>query len=129
MALTRDQILGAQDLRREEVQVTEWGGSVFVRGLTGKERDAYEESLMQGRGKIDYRNARAKLLVLCLVDENGERIFQADDADLLGEKAGAVLDRLFSVATRLSGLTPGDVEELLGNSGGGGGGGLRLPSP
>lgn len=128
MTLSRNEILAAQDLPREEVRVKEWGGTVIVRGLTGAERDAYEASLLQGRGVINYENARAKLLVRCLVDEQGERLFSDADVDILGAKSAAVLDRLFSVAARLSGLQPGDVEELMGNSGGGGGAGSRSPS-
>lgn len=128
MSLTRDQILAVDDLPRETVAVPEWGGELIIRGLTGRERDAYEQSLIRGRGVVDYDNARAKLLVRCIIDESGERVFTEDDADALGRKAGAVLDRLFSVAARLSGLGPGDVEELMGNSGRGGGGGLRSPS-
>ena len=37
--LTREQILGLSDLPREEVRIPEWGGVVFVRALTGSERD------------------------------------------------------------------------------------------
>ena len=42
--LTREQILGSDDLKRQTVAVPEWGGDVFVRMLTGGERDAFEVS-------------------------------------------------------------------------------------
>ena len=47
MRLSRDDILKAADNEPEEVDVPEWGGSVLVRGMTGRERDAFEVSLMQ----------------------------------------------------------------------------------
>ena len=116
--LSRDQILQAQDLPTETVPVPEWGGEVIVRGLTAAERDQFEQSIVETRGKntkFNLRNIRAKLVVLCCVDEQGNRIFRDEDADILGRKSAVALNRVFEVAQRLSGLRPEDVEELAGN--------------
>lgn len=124
MALSGSQILGAEDVQTRTVPVPEWGGDVIVRGLTGADRDAYEASLNQMRPKPDGTrelvlvrdNARAKLLVKCLIDENGNRLFKETDAPALGKKSGAVLDRLYDVATDLSGMSDEAQKELEGNS-------------
>jgi hypothetical protein len=128
--LTREQILQAQDLPTEAVEVPEWGGSIYVRGLSGTERDAFEASVIAPRldkngssGSMDMRNIRAKLAALCIVDENGERLFTDKDVEALGRKSASALDRVFSAAQRLSGLSPKDVEELAKNSGRGQNGG------
>jgi hypothetical protein len=116
--LSRDEILQAQDLPTEDVPVPEWGGVCRVRGLTGAERDAFEQSIVETRGKntrMNLRNIRAKLVALTVVDEDGNRIFSDEDAEALGKKSAAALDRIFAVAQRLSGLRPEDVEELAGN--------------
>ena len=42
MALTADQILAADDMGLKEVNVPEWGGSVYIRVMTVGERDEYE---------------------------------------------------------------------------------------
>ncbi|WP_461367541.1 hypothetical protein [Candidatus Darwinibacter acetoxidans] len=117
--LTRDAILQAEDLPCELVEVPEWSGSVYVRALTGIERDAFEQSVVEQKGKstkMNLRNIRAKLVALTAVDEEGKRLFTDDDAALLGKKSAAALDRVFDVAQRLSGLRQEDVEELAGNS-------------
>jgi len=119
--LTRDAILGAEDLPRELVEVPEWGGCVYVRALTGTERDAFEASVVEQRGKstkMNLRNIRAKLVALTVVDEEGTRLFSDADVKLLGQKSAAALDKLFEVAQRLSGLRDEDVEELAKNSDG-----------
>ena len=88
---------------------------VRVRGLTGKERDRYEESITIGKGKdkdINARNARAKLVVMCVVDEQGNRVFSDADVAWLGEKSAVALERIFDVARKLSGLSDTDVKEL-----------------
>jgi hypothetical protein len=64
---------------------------------------------------MNLRNIRAKLVALTVVDEDGNRIFSDEDAEALGKKSAAALDRIFAVAQRLSGLRPEDVEELAGN--------------
>ena len=116
--LTRDAILQAQDLPKELVSVPEWGGEIYVRALTGAERDAFEQTIVERKGKstkMNLKNMRAKLVALTTVDEEGKRIFSDSDAELLGKKSAAALTRVFEVAQRLSGITPVDVEELTGN--------------
>ena len=99
--LTRDQILKIDDIKTEEVNIPEWGDSVKVRGLTGTERDAWEESILEQKGKntkVKLKNARAKLVSLSVVDEEGNRIFSDGDVEALGKKSAAALDRIYEVA-------------------------------
>ena len=111
----RDRILSADDRKKEAVFVPQWGLSVFVRTLTGAERDDWEASIVQQRGKAttyDLRNVRARLVCKCIVDESGKRVFSDHEAEALGEKSAAALDLLFTVAQRLNALTNADVEDL-----------------
>lgn len=116
--LTRDDILAATELDREEVEVPEWGGVVMVRALTAAERDDFEASCIESKGKsqgLTYQNLRAKLVVRSLVDAEGTRIFKDGDAAALGKCSASAVQRVFAVAQRLSRLTAEDVEELAGN--------------
>ena len=120
--LTLDQILEANDLARELVDVPEWGGAVYVQALSGIERDAWEESIIEIRGsgkntttKAVLTNMRAKLCARCIVDEHGERLFSDVDVEALGKKSAGALDRVFAIAQKKSGLSEGDVDELVGN--------------
>ena len=120
---TREEILAAKDLKQEYVPVPEWGGRVLVRELTGAERDEYEQSLMDtkkvGRNTIvkpNFFNAKARMVVKCLIDEEGKRLFSDRDAGVLGTKGGSVLSRLVDIIQRLSGMTQEDIEELEKNS-------------
>lgn len=121
--LTREMILAMGDLPRESVAVMDWdGGEVLVQGLTAAQRDKFEADSMTQQGKdfkLNMRNIRARLVALCVVDENGQRIFSDSDVQALGQKSARALARVFEVAQRLSGLTNEDVEELAKNSDGG----------
>src|SRR5688572_21180844 len=99
MLLTREQILKKRDLPREPVDVPEWGGSVLVRGMTGAERDGFEQSIVDTRGKsakANFANIRAKLCARCIVGEDGARLFTESDVSELGEQSGAALQRVFN---------------------------------
>ena len=119
--LSKTAILAAQDLQTEDVEVPEWGGAVRVRSFTGRERDAFESSMVRGEGrdrKVDLTNMRARLVGLTVIDDTGQRLFTDDEVDLLGAKSGAALDRVFAIAQKLNGLSGADVEELSKNSSG-----------
>ena len=123
--LSRDAILQREDIKTEDVEVPEWGGTVRVRGMTGVQRDAFEASLIQqpetnGRRRrkqqeqqqTNMENIRAKLTAWCCVDDQGGRLFAESDVQALGGKSAAALARIFDVATRLSGITEEDVDEM-----------------
>lgn len=122
--LTRDAILAAEDLRTEEVPVPEWGGSVIVRTLRGDDRDAYDLACYASRkarklaGQSEREDhIRSRLVAWTVVDEAGNRLFSDDDADALGQKSSAALDRVCDVAQRLNGVGAAEVAELAKNSG------------
>ena len=111
--LNKQEILGATDIRAETLAVPEWGGDVLVWGLTGTQRDAFEAALAgDGARGVNLADVRARLCALALRDANGERLFSDADVAELGSKSARALDRVFTVARRLSGLSDADVEEL-----------------
>ncbi len=122
--LNRDQIFEAskKSLKREEVDVPEWGGKVLIQEPSSTDRDDYEQSLLEARKvgkrmeiKPNFRNARARLAVKCIINEDGTRVFKDADAEELGRGSGAVLSRIEKVIKRLGAMDEKDVEELEGN--------------
>lgn len=113
--LGRDEILGADDLRTKDIPVPEWGGEVRIKALTGEERDRFEASLTQTRGnktKQNMENFRARLIALCIVNEDGERLFVTADIKALGRKSVAALQRVFNACNELNGLSEEDIDDL-----------------
>lgn len=117
--LSRADILKPRPLPAETVHVPDWGGDVVVRTLSGAERDAFEAANLQGRGRnqrVNLHNLRARLVALCVVDADGKRVFSDEDAEALGRQSARALDQVFAVASRLNGISEGDLEELEKNS-------------
>lgn len=106
--LSKAAILAAQDFKVEKVTVPEWGGDVFVRSLSGTERDAFEESYVENKTK----SFRERFLVLTLCDENGTRLFSDAEIADLGKKNSIVLNRVFDKAWAVNALRTEDVDAL-----------------
>jgi len=114
----RDDILNTDDLPRKEVEVKEWGVTLYVRTMTGLERDHYEVDLMENRDlpiREKLRNMRAKLVVLTTVDENGERVFNDDDVEIVGGKSARALSTLADAAKDLNKIGDDEVEDEVKN--------------
>lgn len=116
--LTKDAILSAHDTKLERVDVPEWGGAVYVRVMTGAERDTFEaecsETTRKGV-KLKADNIRAKLAVRVVCDEGGKRLFADSDVVALGKKSSKALDRIWETANKLSAIREGDLEEVAKN--------------
>jgi hypothetical protein len=108
MALDRKSIVAADDVRKEKIAVPEWGGDVFLRVLTGTDRDHFEESYSEQKMKA----FRIRFLLLALCDEAGERLFGDDDGDTLGKKSSVVINRLFEAGWKLNAFSQEAVDAL-----------------
>jgi hypothetical protein len=114
MALTKEQILAADDLGLLEVKVPEWGGEVFIRVMSVGERDAYENEWMANKSK-GVENFRSKFLQRVLCDAKGELLFAAGEVEALAKKSSRVVGTLWEAAMKHNKMTDSDVEELAKN--------------
>lgn len=123
MAITREQATKKRELPKKRVEVPEWADEnapaeeayVYVKTLSGHERDTWEESLSTGnKAKVRLDNIRAKLTVAVCVDDNGNQIFTDADVPSLGNGSCVPLGRVFDVAMKLNGIGKEHVDELVG---------------
>lgn len=119
----RNAILNATDREYLSVDVTIKGKvhTVWMCTPTGRERDAFESSCLKeiGVGKRKKRqhsldDIRAKLVACCACEGDGNpaRVFTTADVEALTKINGLILDKLFEGASKVSGMTEDDVEEL-----------------
>lgn len=128
--LKRAELQAASDLPHVDVAVPEWGEDVGVRirTLNAGERQAWEGAMFvvtleEENGKLVQKrtpragfNMKTHLLGLCLVDEDGARLFQNDETALLDSKNSAVVDRLFGLAMRHNAIGGTAIEDAEKNS-------------
>jgi hypothetical protein len=119
MLLSKEGILAAKDLKTEDVFIEEWGGDVRIMTMRAVDRDRFEQSIIDQRGKEQVKNMenfRAKLIANTAIDEEGKLLFTMDDVKAIGRKSAKAIDKLVDVAQRLNGMRKEDVEELTKNS-------------
>lgn len=110
--LTAEEILAADDSQAEIVAVPEWGGSVRLRGLSADERISLAVSSDDPKAPP----FAVRVLGMSLCNEKGERLFPDDKLAALKAKNGAVFERLFLEAQRISKLGAKQAEQTAGKS-------------
>jgi hypothetical protein len=119
--LTREQIIGAEDLGMVKLAVPEWGGDVFIKSLDGESREAMEAAIDKHRdekGRLKSLTVyRAVVSVHVVCDAQGCRLFADDAIPALMRKSAKALERISSVASRLNSLGEDELEAALKNCG------------
>ncbi len=126
MLLDRKKLLQKETLERVKVELGK-DEFVFVRQMTGRERDNFEQSLLkrvESGGKVTYEQSlsdfRAKLAVCTLCDENGNALLLPGDYSQLSQNMSAAkLEKIVNEAQKLNKISEEDKEELVKNSGAG----------
>lgn len=103
--LTRDVILGLNDCQVKPFNVPEWGGSVYLREMSVKDRESFFDTVKDGKIKA------VKALILAACDEDGQPIFTDEDTADLEEKSGSVVDKIVMEWVRMNGLHSGAVKD------------------
>lgn len=121
--LNREALLQKDDLKIEKVELSR--GFVFVREMTAKDKDDWEQSILKqktnAKGTVQYETSledfRAKLAVATVCDEAGNLLFTAKDIKLLNAAMSASnMEKIVETSQRLNAITEKDREEILKNS-------------
>lgn len=116
--LDLDAIIAIEDLPLLPVDVPEWNGRVYIRTLTGAERDKFIDMVTKrNQGKaIAVSGITTCLLSMAMADKDGNRLCKTiqDDAKL-NRKGAPALERLFIIARDHNKLKD-DIEEQAENS-------------
>ena len=113
--LTREALLGKSARRYMEVPLPS-GGAVRIQSLNERERADYELSLFDKKNSYTAESSRRKLLVRCIVDESGNRMFADNEHDLLGDIDGADAGAIYDACQKHCGYQTGEVDKLAKKS-------------
>lgn len=114
----RDVILAKKDLDYSPLYVEEWDVTLYVRGLTGKERARLFKENSDQMGRPDMEKVYPLVVAYACFDKdeagNFARIFNPEDKTELAkinDKNGAALEKIATAALYKSGMGTGSVEE------------------
>lgn len=112
MALNKQTILSMNKPRMRLVNVPQWGGDVYLRSMTGEQRDRFEEASRGGK----VSEIKLTILAYSLCDEHGNRLFADAELDLLNQLDGGTLAELAVQAGELNYVTEKDIEVMQKHS-------------
>jgi len=115
MAL-REDILSCDDIVKEELYIPEWKTTIWVKVMSGEEKDQWEASRFDKNGKPKMEQLRARIVVQVAVDKDGKRLFTNDDIAALSKKNANALERVMIAASKLNQISDAEIEELAKNS-------------
>jgi hypothetical protein len=121
--LDRDKLLRKEKLEIVKVEFED-GDFVYVRQMTGHERDAFEGTLLKKKrdtkGTVSFEqnteDYRAKLAVQTICDEKGELLMDEKDWSILSHNMSAKrLETIINKAQELNKISEEDKEALVKN--------------
>ena len=100
MGLSKEAIL-LKSFRKEKLSVPEWGGDVYIRHVSGKQREAVQSQAKKVKDGGPEMAFASELLAMCLCDESGAALFAPDEIPTL---EGAMIERLALHCVKVNGL-------------------------
>lgn len=105
----RDTILATDDLPKKKIKIPEWGVELFVASMSSGDREIWEKTAKE------VKDVRETIVILTVVDDEGKKVFTADDIPALKKKNAKALDRIAMAAIEHNKITADDIDELEKN--------------
>ncbi len=116
--ISGDDLLNAGEVPVDSVHLPQLKKDVCCQGLTALGRSRWERSLVRRDGsKVDPRkmlHARGMLIALCVVNNPTERklVYRPEQAEQLSNMPAIIMEPIYDLCRKLSGIGDKDVEEL-----------------
>lgn len=115
----RKKILAAKPSALTPLYVPDWDATIYIRELTLAERDEFEKGQIvyndDGSMSMETVGLKARLIVLCVTDENGERLFSNEDEGEVNSLGAAATELVFAACQRVNKMRKQDVNDPLGS--------------
>lgn len=122
-----EQRIRSAKMKLEELDVPEWGGTIYVRRLSSGERDVFFAAIDSAKNEDSKTGVERLIVSLALCDENGKAIFSSPDE--LKDLDAIAIDNVSLVAMRINAFTKEAKEDLAKKSQSGEMPGLNTSSP
>ena len=107
----RDRIQAANDIQNRMINVSQWGVDLELRTLTAIERTRLVKSCTDDEGNVDLERMYPLLLIAsCFDPETGDKVFDASDMEMLGDKSASAVEFVARQAMELSGMNAAAVD-------------------
>lgn len=108
--LTKEQLLKTVKRPSVKVEMPEFGGEILLRGISAGELMTFQKSIEKpskknGEFEIDRETFGPKLLVRCIVDKDGNRVFADEEWESFNGWPVSAFQRATAAALKLNGYS------------------------
>lgn len=113
--LTRAEILVDRNtkLKIKKYATPVWGGGVYLKQLSGADRDMIDKVGIESGDQ--YKDLRARYIVYSVCDEKGVLLFKHEDIPMITKMDGGITTALFKEITKISGIGAEEVDKAVKN--------------
>ena len=111
--VSRDKLFSKPVKRRYADAQIEGFGLVRMRSLTARDKSRFDAAALDSKGRVNTKSlltANARLIVICLVDSEGNPIFSDNDVDKLLDMDSGVIEKLSEACGVHCGITGEEPE-------------------
>jgi len=119
VATANELFTGVPKRRFRTVTLPVMGATVRIQSLTEREFSGYQAASFNNKGQIrptGMRDATRRLIALCLVDDDGNRVCGSEQVSQLAEWDSADTQFLYGQCAEHCGINSDDIEDLVKNS-------------
>lgn len=99
--LSINEILSASDLEEKAIEVSEWGGTVKVRGMTKQEQQQLRKQATDAAGQINPDLMEQLMIAHCLAEPR----ITVEQAGQLMQKSASAVDKVLTAIMDVAGLS------------------------
>ena len=114
--LTKEAILNCVDRDTRVVEVPEWGGSVTIKEMSGRQRDRFENLVLNEKARKSLPDLKAWLVAQSVINPDGSLMFNEAEVGQLATKSAKALFTVVQEIRDLNGLNGTAVKEAEKNS-------------
>ncbi len=110
--ITKDQIYKSVDLKREIIDLPEWGGEVEIQAMSVGKKLAYDQYI---RDHEDFNDICYYLISISLINEDGSLFLNEEDKENIMSKSSESVMKIFNACIDLNKQRNDDVEKAAKN--------------
>lgn len=114
----KEQIANANDIKIQKVHVKAWDCDIYLKQWSPREQCEYHDwcdKEKETRKELASARVNCKLLITCVCDESGNKVFSDEDFDMLMSKNVSVVDYIAMKILKMHELKHDDFEERAKN--------------
>lgn len=110
--INKEQFLQNTACEHKDVHIEELGGEIRIKAMSIADQIKFEEESANTKNQNELI---FQLILNCCIDENGEKLFEQEDLEIIKERSAPVVIKLFQEILKVNKLDEEEIDKLAKN--------------